>query len=131
MELESVGWATGMRAYSNANCSVGPDREIYQGNMNQQQFLGILRIVLPSVMAFVVAKGWIAEGQVADLSTAIVTIAAAAWSVFVHTQKNAVAVVVAIPSTETKVEEGKMTIVLHDEVLAEAAASNATPYSRK
>jgi hypothetical protein len=98
--------------------------------MNQQQFLGILRIVLPSVMAFVVAKGWIVEGQVADLSTAIVTIAAAAWSLFVHTQSNTVAVVAEMPSTETKVVEGKMAIVLHDEALAESAASNATPYAR-
>ncbi len=98
--------------------------------MNQEQVLGILRIVLPSIMAFFVGKGWIADSAVADLTTATVTIAAAVWSGFVHTQRNAAAVVAAMPSTEVKNDQGNVSIVLHDEAMGHAAAMNATPYVR-
>ncbi len=99
--------------------------------MNQEQVLGILRIVLPSILAFFVGKGWIAaDTAVADLTTAIVTIAAAVWSGFVHTQRNAAAVVAAMPSTEVKSDRGNVSITLHDEAMGHAAAMNATPYVR-
>lgn len=49
--------------------------------MDLNAFNGILRAVLPAAMAYIVGKGWIPAGSVADVSTAIVAVAAAAWSV--------------------------------------------------
>lgn len=42
---------------------------------------GVLRAVLPSIFAYAVAKGWISQSQVADLTAAAITIAAAIWSI--------------------------------------------------
>jgi len=42
---------------------------------------GVLRAVLPAVLAYAVGKGWVNAGSVGDISAAIVAIAAAVWSV--------------------------------------------------
>ncbi len=42
---------------------------------------GILRAVIPAILAFAVGKGWISQGTVGDITAAIVTLVAAAWSV--------------------------------------------------
>lgn len=42
---------------------------------------GVLRAVLPSVFAYAVAKGWLSTSQVADVTAAIITLVAAAWSI--------------------------------------------------
>jgi hypothetical protein len=49
--------------------------------MNYEQFTGILRALLPAAMAYAVGKGWIPAGSVADISAAVVAVAAAVWSV--------------------------------------------------
>jgi hypothetical protein len=97
--------------------------------MNQAQFLGILRIVLPSIMAFVVAKGWVTDSMVADLTTAIVTIAAALWSGFANTQAATVAKMATM--TGTVVSPSGDTITIVDPHLALVAAMNATPATGK
>lgn len=42
---------------------------------------GVLRAVIPATLAFAVGKGWITQSQVGDITAAIITLAAAGWSV--------------------------------------------------
>ena len=42
---------------------------------------GILRAVVPAMVAFAVAKGWLPQSSASDVATAIITIGAAGWSV--------------------------------------------------
>lgn len=42
---------------------------------------GVLRAVVPALLAFAVGKGWISSGAVGDITAAAVAIAAAVWSV--------------------------------------------------
>ena len=42
---------------------------------------GILRAILPAALAYAVAKGWVPVGSVADITAAVVAVAAAVWSV--------------------------------------------------
>lgn len=48
--------------------------------MNKQQILGIVRHVLTFAGGFVVAKGWLTEGGVAEAIGAIVTLTGLIWS---------------------------------------------------
>jgi|SRR5580700_3845386 hypothetical protein len=48
--------------------------------MNYEQLTGILRAVLPGALAYCVGKGWISTSEVADISAAVVAVAAAVWS---------------------------------------------------
>ncbi len=50
--------------------------------MNANQVTGIVRAVVPAALAWAVAKGWIGQSAVADVTAAVVTVAAAAWSVY-------------------------------------------------
>ncbi len=50
--------------------------------MNQDQITGILRAVVPAVLSYAVAKGWIDAGVVGEVTAAVITIFAAAWSVY-------------------------------------------------
>ncbi len=52
--------------------------------MNSNQVGGIVRAVIPAALAYAVAKGWLPASTVADVTAAVVTIAAAAWSVFTN-----------------------------------------------
>lgn len=42
---------------------------------------GVIRAVAPALLAFAAGKGWLPAGSVADITAAIVAIAAALWSV--------------------------------------------------
>lgn len=48
--------------------------------MNLNQINGIIRAVVPAVLAYAVGRGWIAETAVADISAAVVAVMAAVWS---------------------------------------------------
>ena len=48
---------------------------------------GVLRAVVPAICAYAVGKGWIAAGTVGDISTAVLAIAAAVWSVISNKPK--------------------------------------------
>lgn len=50
---------------------------------------GVLRAVLPAALAFAVGKGWISQSQVADITAAIITLAAAGWSVATNVKPKA------------------------------------------
>ena len=49
--------------------------------MDWNTISGILRAVIPAILAYVVAKGYLSQSAVADVTSAIVTLAAAVWSV--------------------------------------------------
>lgn len=55
--------------------------------MDFNSIAGVLRAVVPAILAYVVAKGWIAETAVADITAATVAVAAAVWSVFSNKPK--------------------------------------------
>ena len=48
--------------------------------MNQDQVGGIFRAVIPPLVAYVVAKGWIPVGSADAIISAIAAIGAAIWS---------------------------------------------------
>ena len=51
--------------------------------MNGAEFTGVLRAVVPALVVWLAAKGWVPpEINVADFGAALVTVAAAAWSIF-------------------------------------------------
>lgn len=68
--------------------------------MNQAQFLGILRALLPALMAYAVGRGWVSESSAGEVTAAIVTLAAAGWSLAVHTDSNKLAEVEAMPAVK-------------------------------
>lgn len=49
--------------------------------MTYNQFMGILRAIVPAGVAYLVGKGYIPDTSAADLGTAIIAVAAAIWSV--------------------------------------------------
>ena len=49
--------------------------------MNTDQITGIVRAVLPAMLAYAVAKGWITTSSVGDITAAAVAVASAVWSV--------------------------------------------------
>lgn len=50
--------------------------------MDMNSINGILRAVVPAVLAYAVGKGWIGASAVADITSAVVAVAAALWSIF-------------------------------------------------
>lgn len=42
---------------------------------------GVLRAVVPAILAYAVGKGWVGASAVADITSAVVAVAAALWSV--------------------------------------------------
>ena len=49
--------------------------------MDVNVITGVIRAVAPAALAYAVGKGWIPQSSVADITAAIVTLGAAAWSV--------------------------------------------------
>ena len=49
--------------------------------MNSDQVTGVVRAILPAVLAYAVAKGWITTSSVGDITAASVAVASAVWSV--------------------------------------------------
>ncbi len=41
---------------------------------------GVVRAIVPAVLAYCVGKGWIAETTVADITAAAIAVVAAIWS---------------------------------------------------
>lgn len=65
--------------------------------MNQDQLLGILRMAVPTGLAYFVGNGWIPAGAAGDVGTALIAIASAVWSYKVHTDSSKIAAVEALP----------------------------------
>lgn len=56
---------------------------MFDFNMNQVN--GVLRALIPAVLAYAVGRGWITESSAGEVGAAIVTILSAGWSI--HTNK--------------------------------------------
>lgn len=61
--------------------------------MNQEQVMALVRALLMAVGSAMVTKGWISSSFVEPIIGLIVMASPVIWSMFVHTQSNAVAVV--------------------------------------
>lgn len=72
--------------------------------MTFTQIVGILRIVLPAVLAFAVGKGWITQDmsvQILSILTAIV--GSSVYSAYSNTQLNLAKTVAAVPGVQVQV----------------------------
>ncbi len=65
--------------------------------MNQDQFLGMLKIIVPTFVGWGVGRGVIPAGAAGDIGAAILTVAAAGWSFMAHTDAAKIAAVTALP----------------------------------
>ena len=52
--------------------------------MNSDQLTGILRAILPAIVAFAVAKGWVGVGNADWVVTSVIALAAAGWSAWTN-----------------------------------------------
>jgi len=48
--------------------------------MGTDQFTGILRAVIPALVAYVAGKGWMPADSASDVGAGLITILAAVWS---------------------------------------------------
>jgi hypothetical protein len=88
--------------------------------MNSDQIGGILRVAVPTVCAWLAAKGFSVlsdSGLVAEITTAVIAVGAAVWSVVVHTNAAKIKAVVAI-SPEMKVMVPNAVIGTDDKIAA-------------
>lgn len=49
--------------------------------MDMNMINGVIRAVVPAALAYAVGKGWISAGAVGEITSAVVAVAAAVWSV--------------------------------------------------
>jgi hypothetical protein len=68
--------------------------------MNQDQFLGMLKIAVSSLIAYVVGKGWIPAGAASDVGAAVVAVGAAWWSYRAHSDSAKISAVTALPDVK-------------------------------
>ena len=87
--------------------------------MNQDQIMGVLRVLLPSILSYAVGKGWLTTSQVADVSAALVMLTGVAWSIVAHTDQAKIAAVAAMPEVKA--------IVATPAVAAAAPSDKVTP----
>jgi hypothetical protein len=89
--------------------------------MNQDQIMGILRATVPAALAYIAGKGWIPAGATSDVAAAVISLGAAAWSVFAHSDSAKIAATAALPTI------AKITTVVNPppgSAAAEAAADS-------
>lgn len=55
--------------------------------MDLNSINGVVRALVPAILAYAVGKGWIAETSVADLTAGVVAVVAAVWSVISNRPK--------------------------------------------
>lgn len=56
--------------------------------MDMNSVNGVIRAVVPALLAYAVGKGWISSGAVGDITAAVAAIAAAVWSVVTNKPKS-------------------------------------------
>ena len=91
---------------------------------NQSQVLGILRAVVPPLVAYLVGRGWVSESAAGEIGAAIVTLLTAAWSVATHTDSNKLAEVEAMPAVKKIVVDSSAP---SGEAAGEAALDRSRP----
>jgi hypothetical protein len=52
--------------------------------MNANAFMGIVRALVPALVAYLVGKGIVPSGEAADFGAALIAMGAAGWSVFTN-----------------------------------------------
>lgn len=52
--------------------------------MSANQVNGVLRAVVPAVLAYAVGRGWIQQSDVNEIVAACVTLVSAAWSIYTN-----------------------------------------------
>lgn len=55
--------------------------------MDSNSIAGVIRAIVPAVLAYAVGKGWIGETSVTDITAACVAIASAVWSILSNRPK--------------------------------------------
>jgi hypothetical protein len=68
--------------------------------MNQDQFLGIIRVILPLILPVLTAKGWVPASAVNDVTQAIIGLGSAIWVIVAHTTSAKIAAVTALPDVK-------------------------------
>jgi hypothetical protein len=89
-----------------------------------EQIAGVGRAVVPAVVAYAVAKGYVSESAAADVIAAVLAVGAAVWSVTKNSKASRVASVAAMPGTI--VDQNGKRIVITDPDLARASRESAT-----
>ena len=91
--------------------------------MNQDQFLGIIRAILPAGIAYIVGKGWVSSGAATDLGAAIIAVTSAAWSYTAHTDGAKLAAVTALPDVRKIIVASSPV----NQAVAQASVDNSQP----
>ena len=52
--------------------------------MDMNTVNGVIRAVVPAALAYAVGKGWVSSSSVADITAAVLAVAAAGWSVWTN-----------------------------------------------
>jgi hypothetical protein len=52
-----------------------------ENEMDANSVNGVLRAIVPAMLAYVVGKGYITDGTAADITAAVVALSSAIWSV--------------------------------------------------
>ncbi len=68
--------------------------------MNQDQLLGMLKVVLAMSLPIAVNRGWVPAGAVTDISSAIIGLGMAGWSWYAHTDSNKLIAAAAVPDVK-------------------------------
>ncbi len=79
--------------------------------MNTNQINGVIRAVVPAILAYFIASGKLPDTAVADVTAGLVAIVAAiaaAWSIWTNTNHAAVATVQALPAAQVLVSDTKL-----------------------
>ena len=79
--------------------------------MNLSQLTGIIRAVVPALLAYFVASGKLPDSFVSDVTTALValvTAGAGGWSFYKNSKKAQVATVQALPEAKVLVSDPKL-----------------------
>ena len=66
--------------------------------MNQEQVLSFVRWVQATIGPLLIANGYVSASTLQMISGVVISLVPLAWSMFVHTQTNAVAVVASLAS---------------------------------
>ena len=90
--------------------------------MNASVVMGILRAVVPGLVAYAAGRGWISAGEAGEISAAIITLGMAAWSATTNTDAAHVATVAALPGIQQIVVKTSA-----DDGVAAAAADPTQP----
>ncbi len=84
--------------------------------MDLNQINGIIRAIVPAILAFFVGKGVISEQLVGDILAAALALAAAGWSIYTNAPTQIITTAAANPAVDK--------VVMKDSAAASAFPSN-------